>query len=157
MSSKSFFSVFFFYTFNLRLLKRICLQIRKFDLYRFHYSRDIDIGLSSVNYSRNKILLIQMVQYSEKLMKRETLCPMLLNIYFCKRHIWNDKKRWPTNQTSWTTWRNFTTRYRARSKNRERTFGDPTIGFPAWFPRQKTSEKRAQKFHTDDVSLPRCG
>ena len=23
-----------------------------------------------------------------------------------------------------------------------------------WFPRQMTSEKRAQKFHTDDVSLP---
>ena len=93
MSSKSFFSVFFSYTFNLRLLKRICLQIRKFDLYRFPYSRDVDIGLSSVNYTRNKILLIQMVKYSEKLMKRETLCPMLLNIYFCKRHIWNDKKR----------------------------------------------------------------
>ena len=26
-----------------------------------------------------------------------------------------------------------------------------------WFPRQKTSEKRAQKFHTDDASLPRSG
>ena len=25
-----------------------------------------------------------------------------------------------------------------------------------WFPREMTSEKRAQKFHTDDVSLPRC-
>ena len=26
-----------------------------------------------------------------------------------------------------------------------------------WFPRQMTSEKRAQKFHADDVSLPRSG
>ena len=26
-----------------------------------------------------------------------------------------------------------------------------------WFPRQMTSEKLAQKFHTDDVSLPRSG
>ena len=26
-----------------------------------------------------------------------------------------------------------------------------------WFPRQMTSEKRAQKFHTDDMSLPRSG
>ena len=26
-----------------------------------------------------------------------------------------------------------------------------------WFPRQMTSEKRAQKFHTDDASLPRSG
>ena len=26
-----------------------------------------------------------------------------------------------------------------------------------WFPRQMTSEKRAQKFHTDDTSLPRFG
>ena len=26
-----------------------------------------------------------------------------------------------------------------------------------WFSRQMTSEKRAQKFHTDDASLPRCG
>ena len=33
------------------------------------------------------------------------------------------------------------------------TFGDPND----WFPRQMTSEKRAQKFHTDDVSLPSSG
>ena len=26
-----------------------------------------------------------------------------------------------------------------------------------WFPSQMTSEKRAQKFHTDDASLPRSG
>ena len=26
-----------------------------------------------------------------------------------------------------------------------------------WFPRQMTSEKRAQKFHADDASLPRSG
>ena len=26
-----------------------------------------------------------------------------------------------------------------------------------WSPREMTSEKRAQKFHTDDVSLPRSG
>ena len=26
-----------------------------------------------------------------------------------------------------------------------------------WFPRQMTSKKRAQKFHTDDASLPRSG
>ena len=26
-----------------------------------------------------------------------------------------------------------------------------------WFPRQMTPEKRAQKFHTDDMSLPRSG
>ena len=26
-----------------------------------------------------------------------------------------------------------------------------------WFPRQMTSEKQVQKFHTDDVSLPRSG
>ena len=26
-----------------------------------------------------------------------------------------------------------------------------------WFPRKRTSEKKAQKFHTDDVSLPRSG
>ena len=26
-----------------------------------------------------------------------------------------------------------------------------------WFPREMTSEKREQKFHTDDVSLPRSG
>ena len=26
-----------------------------------------------------------------------------------------------------------------------------------WFSRQMTSEKRAQKFHTDDASLPRSG
>ena len=26
-----------------------------------------------------------------------------------------------------------------------------------FFPRQMTSEERAQKFHTDDVSLPRSG
>ena len=26
-----------------------------------------------------------------------------------------------------------------------------------WFPRQMTSEKRAQKFHTDDALLPRSG
>ena len=26
-----------------------------------------------------------------------------------------------------------------------------------WFPRQMTSEKQAQKFHTDDASLPRSG
>ena len=26
-----------------------------------------------------------------------------------------------------------------------------------WFPREMTSEKRTQKFHTDDASLPRSG
>ena len=26
-----------------------------------------------------------------------------------------------------------------------------------WFPRQMKSEKRAQKFHTDDPKLPRSG
>ena len=26
-----------------------------------------------------------------------------------------------------------------------------------WFPREMTSEKRVQKFHTDDASLPRYG
>ena len=26
-----------------------------------------------------------------------------------------------------------------------------------WFPCEMTSEKRAQKFHTDDVTLPRSG
>ena len=26
-----------------------------------------------------------------------------------------------------------------------------------WFPPEMKSEKRAQKFHTDDVSLPRSG
>ena len=26
-----------------------------------------------------------------------------------------------------------------------------------WFPRETRSEKRAQKFHTDDASLPRSG
>ena len=26
-----------------------------------------------------------------------------------------------------------------------------------WFPRQMTSEKRAQKFHTDDATLPISG
>ena len=33
------------------------------------------------------------------------------------------------------------------------TFGEATSGFP----RQMTSEKRAQKFHSDDASLPRSG
>ena len=28
---------------------------------------------------------------------------------------------------------------------------------PGWFPRQMTSEKRTQKFYTDDASLPRSG
>ena len=26
-----------------------------------------------------------------------------------------------------------------------------------WFPRQVTSEKQVQKFHTDDASVPRSG
>ena len=32
-----------------------------------------------------------------------------------------------------------------------------TFGAATWFPCQMTSEKRAQKFHTDDASLPRTG
>ena len=28
---------------------------------------------------------------------------------------------------------------------------------PIWFPSEMTSEKRAQKFHTDDVSLATSG
>ena len=35
----------------------------------------------------------------------------------------------------------------------KKTSGDAAT----WFPRQITSEKRAQKFHTDDTSLPRSG
>ena len=36
--------------------------------------------------------------------------------------------------------------------------GSITIScFLQWFPLEMTSEKRAQKFHTDDVSLPRSG
>ena len=33
----------------------------------------------------------------------------------------------------------------------QQTFRDATTGFPG----EVTSEKRAQKFHTDDASLPR--
>ena len=35
----------------------------------------------------------------------------------------------------------------------EEAFGEATSGFPC----QMTSEKRAQKFHSDDASLPRSG
>ena len=36
--------------------------------------------------------------------------------------------------------------------------GSITIScFLQWFPLEMTSEKRAQKFHTDDVSLRRSG
>ena len=40
------------------------------------------------------------------------------------------------------------------SLRKQLTFGDATTGFPG---RQVTSEKRAQKLHTDDTSLPRSG
>ena len=39
------------------------------------------------------------------------------------------------------------------SLRKQPTFGDATTGFP----RQMTSEKRAQKFHTYDASLPNLG
>ena len=41
--------------------------------------------------------------------------PMLVNIHFRKYYICNKNKWWLTNQTSWTTWCNFTPRSRARS------------------------------------------
>ena len=39
------------------------------------------------------------------------------------------------------------------SLRKQATFRDATD----WFPRQMTSEKRAQKFRTDEASLPRSG
>ena len=57
---------------------------------------------------------------THKELKRVTLicllCPMLVIIHFRKWHIWNEKKRWLTNQTSQKTWRNFTSGSRARLK-----------------------------------------
>ena len=40
------------------------------------------------------------------------------------------------------------TEYRPKGRGHDRRL---------WFPRQMTSEKRAQKFHSDDASLPRSG
>ena len=39
----------------------------------------------------------------------------------------------------------------SHSLRKQPTFRDAT----RWFPREMTSEKRAQKFHTDDASLPK--
>ena len=39
------------------------------------------------------------------------------------------------------------------SLRKQPAFGDATN----WFPREMTSEKRAQKFHGDDASLPETG
>ena len=33
----------------------------------------------------------------------------------------------------------------------------PILQCYRWFPHEMTSEERAQKFHADDVSLPRSG
>ena len=52
------------------------------------------------------------------------------------------------------TWNNYLKLNVQRlADSRQPTFGDATIGFS----REKTSEKQAQKFHTDDASLPRSG
>ena len=57
---------------------------------------------------------------THKGLKRVTLicllCPMLVIIHFRKYHIWKEKKRQLTNQTSYTTWRNFTSAFCAHLK-----------------------------------------
>ena len=72
------------------------------------------------------------------------------------------------NRASQATWQTNPDRLNMSSKNRLRILwiyvsnSDATnlgtrLRRHHWFPRQMTSEKRAQKFHTDDASLPRSG
>ena len=69
--------------------------------------------------------------------------------------IWNARPRFNTEFSPWVNKLQLQLQIQMRCKSSLRK--SRHFARYHWFPHDMTSEKRAQKFHTDDVSLPRSG